>query len=220
MFCSRRWVAKLCRSVCGDTPLVDPSDVGSRMAGAIELARGERIDPVLPGKQPPLWPACLAPSAQQLEQMRRQHHVSVFAALSLLDPDHHALAVDVGYLQGHYLGHAQSRPVGHTQSRLVLEPWRSIEEARHLVWTEDDRQLPSLVDECRVLDDGISLERDPEEEPQRRHGRIACSRADAALGHMQLKAADVLEARLVRRPAKESCQVLDRADVALLGLRR
>src|SRR5712692_3571505 len=49
-------------------PLVDPGHVGSRMTGAIELARGERIDGVLPGKQPPLWPARLAPSPQQLEQ--------------------------------------------------------------------------------------------------------------------------------------------------------
>src|SRR5260370_29738031 len=120
-------------------PLVDPGHVGSRMTGAIELASGERIDGVLPRKQPPLWPARLAPSPQQLEQMRRQHDVAVFVALALLDPDHHALAVDVGYLQCHYLGYAQSRPVGHTQSRLVLEPRRSIEEARHLVWTEEAR---------------------------------------------------------------------------------
>src|SRR6267154_5815639 len=32
-------------------PLVDPGHAGSHMAGAIELARGERIDSVLPGKQ-------------------------------------------------------------------------------------------------------------------------------------------------------------------------
>src|SRR5258708_21868967 len=120
-------------------PLVDPGHVGSRMAGAMELARGERTDGVLTGKQPPSWPTRLAPSPQQLEQMRRQHDVSVFATLALLDPDHHALAVDVGYLQCHYLRYAQSRPVGHTQSRLVLTPQRRIEEARHLVWTEDDR---------------------------------------------------------------------------------
>src|SRR6266851_3675352 len=31
-------------------PLVDPGHVGGRVAGAIELACGERIDPVLPGK--------------------------------------------------------------------------------------------------------------------------------------------------------------------------
>jgi hypothetical protein len=36
---------------------------------------------------------------------------------------------------------------------------------------------------------------------------------------MQPKTSDVLEARLVRRPAEEGCQALDRADVALLGLR-
>jgi hypothetical protein len=29
--------------------------------------------------------------------MRRQHHVAILVALALFDPDHHALAVDVGY---------------------------------------------------------------------------------------------------------------------------
>src|SRR5260370_34634499 len=64
-------------------PLVDPGHVGSRMAGAMELARGERTDGVLTGKQPPSWPTRLAPSPQQLEQMRRQHDVSVFATLEI-----------------------------------------------------------------------------------------------------------------------------------------
>src|ERR1700681_2350902 len=54
--------------------------------------------------------------------------------------------------------------------------------------------------------------RDPEKEPQRRHGRIERTRVDPTLGHMQLKASDVLEARLVRGPAEKGCQVLDRAD--------
>jgi hypothetical protein len=42
----------------------------------------------------------------------------------------------------------------------------------------------------------------------------------AVRGQMQLKASDVLEARRVGRSAEESCQVLSRADLALLRLRR
>ena len=54
------------------------------------------------------------------------------------------------------------------------------------------------MDERRVLDDGGSLERDPEKEPQRRHRLIANGRAGTALGQMQLKASYILEARRVR----------------------
>jgi hypothetical protein len=59
--------------------------------------------------------------------------------------------------------------------------------------------------ERRVLDDLGSLEREPEKEPQRRHGLIANWRAGAARGQLQLKAPDVLEARLVGGLPEESC---------------
>jgi hypothetical protein len=86
--------------------LADLGHVGRGMACAPELARRHRVDRVHSGKQPTLWACCLVPGTQQLEQMRRKHHVAVFVALALFDPDHHALAVDVGYLQRDYLGDA------------------------------------------------------------------------------------------------------------------
>ena len=97
--------------------------------------------------------------------MGRQHDVSVLAALALLDPDHHALAVDIGNLERNHFGGAQSCPIGNTQRRFVFEPRRGIEEARYLLRTQHDRELAGLVDKRRVLDDGVSLERDPEKEP-------------------------------------------------------
>src|SRR5207237_604391 len=39
------------------------------------------------------------PGAQQREQLRRQHGMAVFAALALLDPQQHALGVDVADLE-------------------------------------------------------------------------------------------------------------------------
>src|ERR1700681_2479034 len=149
--------------------------------------------------------------------MRRQHHVAVFAALTLFHADNHELAVDIADLERDHFGSAQTRPIGHAQRRLVLEAWRCIQKARHLLRAQHHRQLARLMDERGVLDDGGSLERDPEKEPQRRHGLIANWRAGAARGKMQLKAPDVLEARLVWRPSEKSCKVLDGADVALLG---
>src|SRR6266850_669372 len=79
--------------------LVDLGSIGCGMAGAIELARRQRVQPVLSRKQPALWPRQLPPGPQQTEQMRGQHDIAILAAFALLDPDHHALAVDVGYLQ-------------------------------------------------------------------------------------------------------------------------
>jgi hypothetical protein len=38
--------------------------------------------------------------------MRRQHHVAVLAAFAVLHPDQHALAVDIGDLEGDYFGRA------------------------------------------------------------------------------------------------------------------
>jgi hypothetical protein len=102
--------------------LVDFDHFGGGMAGTIELAR-HRLHTVAPQKQPALRACRLVLGSQQLEQMRRQHHVAVLAAFALLDAGDHALAADVADLQRHHLGDAQSRPESHAQRRLVLEPW-------------------------------------------------------------------------------------------------
>jgi len=82
------------------------------------------------------------------------------------------------------------------------------------------KRMGALPNVPTALEDGGSLERDPEKEPQRRYGVIDTRCADAARGHMQLKAPYILECRRIRRTAKESGQVLNGADVALLGSRR
>src|SRR3982074_2886086 len=187
--------------------LVDLRPVGCGMTGAIELTRRHRLHAVAPWKQPALRSCRPPPGAQQFEQMWRQHHVAVFAAFALLDADHHALAVDVADLERDHLGGAQACPVGHAQRRLVLEPWRAIQHPRHLLRIEDDRQLARLVEERRVLDDVGSLERDPEEEPQRSHGVIENRDMRAACRQMQLKAPDVLEACRVGRSAEERSKI-------------
>src|ERR1700737_3900690 len=119
--------------------LADLGHVGGGVAGAPELARRHRVDRVHSGKQPPLRACGLVPGAQQLKQMRRQHHVAVLVALALFDPDHHALAVDVGYLQRNHFGHAQSGPIGHTQCHLVFEPRCRIEKTPDFLRAPDAR---------------------------------------------------------------------------------
>jgi hypothetical protein len=61
-------------------------------------------------------------------------------------------------------------------------------------------------------------ERHGEKEPQRRNGGVDNWRARAVLGQVQLETTEILIG--VRRSAEESCQVHNRADVVVLGLRR
>src|SRR6266481_6074257 len=201
-------------------PLVDLGHVSRGMAGAPELARRHRIDRVHSGKQPPLWTGRLVPGAQQLEQMRREHHVAILVALALFDPDHHALAVDVGYLQRDYLGHAQSGAIGHTQCRLVFEPRCRIEKTCDFLRAQDHRQLAWLVDKLGMVDDVGTPKRDPEKEPQCRDALVEGRNARATRRQMKLIAAYVFEARRVGRAAEEGSEVLDPLHVVMLGLRR
>src|SRR5215207_10535049 len=50
--------------------LVDLGQTGGRMAGGVELARGERVDPVLARKEPALRPGRFPPGAQEFKQLR------------------------------------------------------------------------------------------------------------------------------------------------------
>ena len=70
-----------------------------------------------------------------------------------------------------------------------------------------------------MLDDVGAPERDPEEKPQRSHGVIEDGDVRAIRRQMQWKASNSSACR-IRRPAEEAGKILDRADIALLGLRR
>ena len=154
--------------VQGDA-LVDRGRLSRGVAGAVELARGERLHRVAARKQPALGPRRLPPGAQQLQQMRGEHHVAILATLALLDPDDHAGAVDVADLERDHLGGAQTRAIGHAQRRPVLEAGRGFQEARHLLRAQNDGQLAGLANEGQALRDLAAPKRHGEEEPQRRH---------------------------------------------------
>jgi len=57
--------------------LIDLRHLGGSMAGAIELARAHRLPRIVARKQPTSRPRCLPPGPQQVEQVRRQHNVTV-----------------------------------------------------------------------------------------------------------------------------------------------
>jgi hypothetical protein len=78
IFCSSRCVAWFDKLTMRAVPermqryaLVDLGDPRRGMAGAVELARGERVHSVLAGEQPALRSGQLPPSPQQDREMRR-----------------------------------------------------------------------------------------------------------------------------------------------------
>ena len=144
-----------------------------------------------------------------------EHDVAIPLPLAPLDPKRHALAVDVGHLQRHDLGHAQACAVGDAERGLDLEAWRSFEEARHLLLAQHDRRPTGCVHRRQMTDKVGAFERHVEEKPQRGDGGVDGPCADLLLRHVQLKAAKVLARRRVRRPAEEGREGPDVPDVIL-----
>ena len=68
-----------------------------------------------------------------------------------------------------------------------------------------------------MLDDPVTLEGDPEKEPQRCDGLIEGRHVDAAPREMKLISGHVLEACRVGRAAEEGGEVLDSLHVVMLG---
>ena len=111
----------------GETRLLISGHLGRGMAGATELTCCQRIDRVLPGKQPALWPRDAPPISQKFEQQRRKHRVTILAALAPLDAEHHALAVDIRDFERDHFGDAQAGAVGDAERGLVFDAGRRLE---------------------------------------------------------------------------------------------
>jgi hypothetical protein len=117
---------------------------------AMELPGADRLHGVLSRKQPTvaMHHALLAPDfpplAQQGEQIRREHGIAIPATLATLDPEQHALAVNVGHLERRDLGHAQARALGDREGRLVLEAGGRVEQSCDLVPAQHHGQVARM----------------------------------------------------------------------------
>ena len=114
-------------------------------AGPLDGVRGDmaagnqaREEPLArrPGAPPVL--------AEDLQQPRRKHDVTVLGALALLDADDHAPAVDVGRAQADGFGDAQAGGVTGGQDGAVLGARDGVEELPDLPGTGNDGQLAGL----------------------------------------------------------------------------
>src|SRR6478752_5037144 len=127
MFCSSRWVAKLWRKVCGVTRLA----ISAMWAAAWQARVSWRVVIGLAG----FWPGNSQPCGRAMRyQLRRsssstggKHRVAILAAFALLDAQHHAFGIDVGYLQRDDLGDAQPCTVSDTQRRFVFDAGRGLQ---------------------------------------------------------------------------------------------
>lgn len=99
--------------------------------------------------------------------MLRQHDVALLAALAALDPDDHAVAVDVGRLQADHLRHAQSRGIGGGERDARFEARDGFEKTDHFVGAQHGRELARLAGIGDPLRDRVAVERHPVEKSQR-----------------------------------------------------
>jgi len=144
--------------------------------------------------------------------------VPVLLALSLIDAQQHALAVDIAHLQARDLGHTQARAVRQPECRLVLRPRRRFEQPQDLVRREHVGQPARLAHKREVAHHLGPAERCLEEEPQRRDRAVHGRRRDPGLALMHLEPAQILCLRRVWRAAEEHCEVLNVPDVVALRL--
>ena len=139
--------------------------------------------------------------------------MAILAALALLDPDQHARRVDVGHLERHDLGDAQPGAIGGAEGGLVLRPWCRLEQPRHLLDAQHQRQLARLVDDGETARQIGPVERHGEEEAQRRDRAVDARRLHAGLRLVQLETAKIFGRRRVGRAADEGRERLHATDV-------
>ena len=119
----------------------------------------------------------------------------------MLDPEHHALGVNVGDLQRDNLHGPQTGPVGNAERRLVLGTGGRLEQAQHLLGREHARQLARLVDEHEMSCCLRPVERHLEEEAQHRHRGVDGWWLNAGCRQVQLERAQIFGSRRVGGPA-------------------
>ena len=188
-------MAKLCRSVCGETRFLIPAawaaartarqswraDSGSTRSRKRRALRQQQAAP------PPSPP----PGAQQFEQLRRQHRVTILAPLAALDTQQHALGIDIADLERDHLRDAQPGAVSGGERRLVLRRRRRAQQQCHLLDAEHRRYPPRLRHDGEPARQVRPVERHREEEAQSRDRAVDARRLHADPRLVQLEQTQV-----------------------------
>src|SRR5215472_7436894 len=193
-----------------------------------ELACRQRPMFTATGKQPTLFRreasvirGCprLPPLPQQVEDLRRQHHVPVLEALRLHDADDHLLTVDVARPQPHHLARPQSATIGECQHRSRLQARRHAQNTLDLLRAEHWRQLLRFLDVPDLSRQIVATQRDAEQKPHPGHDPITVADARSALDEVQLETPHLVGRRCVGRTFQPRGEPLAARNVAALSVR-
>lgn len=154
------------------------------------------VQHALPPTDPPPFP-------EQRHQPSRQHRVAIPSALPWLDPQQHALAVDVAHLKGGDLSRAQTRTKGDRQHCLMLQARNRLQQPRHLVLAQHHRQLALVPHSDQLARQFRSVERLDEEESQRRDNGVHGRRRNGQVTLLDLEVPHILRRCRVRRTPQE-----------------
>ena len=118
---------------------------------------------------------------------------------------------------GHF-GHTQARAVGGAEYGLVFDPRRRLEELADFLDAQHRRQLARIARQDQAPRQIRPVERHGEEEAQRRHGAVDGGRLHPALALVNLKPANILGRRGIRRLSKEGREVAHKANIVALRI--
>ena len=169
----------------------------------IVVAAGEQV--TWWSDEPPIGP-------QDAQQLRRQHHVPVLAALAAADRDHPASAVDILEPQADHLRGPQPYRIGRGQCGPALQARHRFQEAHHLVGAQHHRQLAGLAGMRDALGNGPLAERHAIEEPQRADDLVQRRPGDPASDKMHLESSHLLQPEPVRRASEIAAELFATAE--------
>src|SRR5271154_1604191 len=183
-FCSSRCVAKLCRSVCGDTRLAIPA-----ARAAAETARQScRVDIGLTGSSPgnsqPLGGATCHQSRSNSSSCGESMTKRSFCPLPCSTRSSMRSRSIIRDLQPDHLGYAQTGPIGHAERHLVFDAWGGGQKSRNFLGAQHDRRPARLPNQNQTPDKIVPFERHLEKEPKRENGGVDARRTHTALRHM------------------------------------
>ena len=123
------------------------------------------------GKEPYLGSFHSPPVAQDLQQLRGKHNITIHPPFALFDPDDHALTIDISDLEADSLGNTQSGSVAEGQNRAMLDIPHTSQELQDFFGAQDNRQLLGRL--CcwnNVIQAPILTKGDFVEKTKRRYG--------------------------------------------------
>ena len=138
--CSSRWTANACRSECGVIGLGILRNTLGFLTRLLHRVLGDVLARDVARKEPVLRLFHSPPLTQDLQELRREHHVTIFLSFTLLDAQDHALAVDGGESESNGLRDAQARGVTGGQDGAMFPACDAIKKLNDFFRTEDDGQ--------------------------------------------------------------------------------